>query len=165
MAGRKLGHNRVKVEIAKALIGIDEEIAGVLKALENVNRLEQRHVLDDQRIRHDDRLTQPDFLRIDPTEGDDGSAHALGAKTWEGLSVLILEKRRDGENGRRRDDTLAPTSMYADLEHLRILEQVAAITGRARGAILICRNSNLGRRRPFGPARQINSLILRSFAA
>ena len=115
------------MEIAKALIGIDEEIAGVLKALENVDRLEQRHVLDDQRIRHDDRLTQPDFLRIDPTEGDDGSAHALRAKTWEGLSVLILEERRDGENGRRRDDTLAPTSMDADLEHLRILDRVAVL--------------------------------------
>src|SRR5450756_722230 len=99
MASRKLGHDRVKVEIAKALIGIDEEIATIREALENVDRLEQRHVLDDQRIRHDDRLTQPDFLRIDPPEGDDGSAHALRAKTWEGLSVLILEERRDGENG------------------------------------------------------------------
>src|SRR5450631_3784934 len=119
MANREPGHDRVKVEIAKALIGIDEEIAGVLKALENVDRLEQRHVLDDQRIRLDDRFTQPDFFRIDPTEGDDGSAHALGAKTWKGLSVLILEERRDGENGRRRNDTLAPTSMDANLEHLR----------------------------------------------
>src|SRR5664279_4372495 len=117
MAGRELGYDRVKVEIAKALIGIDEKIAGVLKALENVDRLEQRHVLDDQRIRHDDRLTQPDFLRIDPTEGNNGSAHALGTKTWKGLGVLILEERRDGENSRRCDDALAPTSMNTNLEH------------------------------------------------
>jgi hypothetical protein len=68
MAGRELGHDRVKVEIAKALVGIDQEIAAIREALENVDRLEQRHVLDNQRIRHADRLPQPDFLAIDPTE-------------------------------------------------------------------------------------------------
>src|SRR5664280_3246921 len=104
MAGWKLGHDRVKMEITKGLAGIDEEVAKIREALENVDRLEQRHVLDDQRIGHDDGFTQPYFLRIDPTEGDDGSAHALGAKTWKGLGVLILKERGDGENSRRRDD-------------------------------------------------------------
>ena len=83
----------------------------------NVDRLEQRHVLDDQRIRRDDRLAQPDFLVIDPAEGDNGRAHALGAETRKGLRVLILKKRRDGEDGCRGDDALAATPMDANLEH------------------------------------------------
>jgi hypothetical protein len=134
MAGRELGHDRVKVEIAKALAGIDEEITIIFEALENVDRFEQRHVLDDQCIRHDDGLTQADFLGIDPTEGDDGSAHALGAKTWKGLRVLILEERGDGENVRRRDDALAATSMDADLQHAacpRLKLQFGKLVGSA----------------------------------
>jgi hypothetical protein len=133
--------------------------------LENVDRLEQRHVLDDQRIRLDDRLTQPDFLRIDPTEGDDGSAHALGAKTWKGLSVLILEERRDGENGRRRNDTLAPTSMDANLEHLQRPRSIHSRIGpHARRRIDLPQFESL----PLLAillSRQFNSLILRDFTA
>src|SRR5450631_714549 len=165
MANREPGHDRVKVEIAKALIGIDEEIAGVLKALENVDRLEQRHVLDDQRIRLDDRFTQPDFLRIDPAEGDDGSAHAFGTKTWKGLSVLILEERRDGENGRRRDDALAATSMDADLEHRRNPQSsLSKIGPRARLRIDMPQFESWPPP-AFWLRSQINSLILRGFEA
>ena len=105
------------MEIGKTLVGVDQKVAGLLEALENVDRLEQRHVLDDQRVRRGDRLAQPDFLGVDAAKGNDGSAHALGAKTWKGLRVLILEERRDRENGRRRDDALAPTSMDTNLEH------------------------------------------------
>ena len=65
----------------------------------------------------DDRLTQPDFLRIDPAERDDGRAHALGAEARKGLRVLILKERRDREDGCRGDDALAPTSMNTNLEH------------------------------------------------
>lgn len=118
MASRELGHDRVKLEVAEALVGIDEQVAATLEAQENVDRLEQCYVLDDQRIRRDNGFTQPDFLRIDSTEGDDRSAHALGTKTWKGLSMLILEERRDGKEFRRRDDALSPTSVDADLKHL-----------------------------------------------
>jgi len=107
------------MEIGEALVGIDQKVAALLEALEYVDRLEQRHVLDDQGVRRVNRLTQPDFLGIDATERDHGRAHALGAKTWKGLRMLVLEERRDREDGRCRDYTLAATSMDADLEHRR----------------------------------------------
>ena len=117
MAGRQLGHHRLEVEVGKTPVGVDQEIAAVLEALQNVDRLEQRHVLDDQRVRHGDRLAQPDFLGVDAAKGNDGRAHTLGAKTGKGLRVLILEERRDGEHGRRCNDALAPASMDTNLKH------------------------------------------------
>jgi hypothetical protein len=95
MASRELGHDRVKLEVTETLVGIDEQVAAILEAQENVNRLEQCHVLDDQRIRRDNGLAQPNFLHIDPTEGDDRSSHALGTKAWKGPAAgnLLLSRQ------------------------------------------------------------------------
>src|SRR3974377_748805 len=50
------------MKLLEAFAGIDQEIAGGFEALEYVGRLEQGRILNNQTIRLQDRLAQPDFL-------------------------------------------------------------------------------------------------------
>ena len=84
---------------------------------EDVDLVQQRRVLDDQRVGRDDRLADADRAVVDAAERDDRRAGALGAEARERLRVAALEEGGDREQLGRRDDALAAAAVDADLEH------------------------------------------------
>ena len=99
-ARRKALDDSLDMQIGEGLVGVDEQIAVRLEAREHVDRLEQGRVLDDQAVRLEDRLAQPDLLVGDAAEGDDRRADALGAETRERLGVAAFEKGGDRQHFR-----------------------------------------------------------------
>ena len=79
--------------------------------------MQQRRVLDDERVRFHDRLAQPDFLVGDAAKGHHGRARALGTEAGKGLGVAPLVERSDGQHLGRCHHPLAAAAVYAYLEH------------------------------------------------
>ena len=69
------------------------------------------------RVRVGDRLAEPDRPVVDPAEGDDRRAGALGAEGRERLGVPALVERRDRQQLGRGDGALAAATVDADGEH------------------------------------------------
>ena len=84
---------------------------------EQVDLVQQRRVLDDQRVGLDDRFAHADLAIVDAAEGDHRRADALGAEAREGLRVAALVERGDRQHLRRGDDTLAAAAVDAYLKH------------------------------------------------
>ena len=96
--------------------------------------MEERHVLDDERVGLHHRLAGADRAVVDPAERDDRRAHAFGAEAREGLGVAAFGERGDREDLRRGDDALAATPVNANLEHRRVSSPSYAWTRRRRAA-------------------------------
>ena len=94
-------------------------IAAGPQAGEHVDLVQQRRVLDDERVGLEDRLADADLLVIDPAERDDGRAGALRAEARERLGVLPLAERGDREHLRGGHYALAAAPVDAYLEHAR----------------------------------------------
>ena len=71
------------------------------QAREHVDLVQQRRVLDDDRVGLEDRLAHADFLVIDAAERDYGRAGALRAEARERLGVLPRGRRRSRASPRR----------------------------------------------------------------
>jgi len=106
-----------EAELVEALRGVDQDEAVVFETTEHVDLVEQRRVLDDQRVGFHDRLANADLAIVDPAKRHDGCAHALRAEAREGLRVAALVERRDREQLRRGDDALTAATVDSDLEH------------------------------------------------
>ena len=95
-----------------------EHVAVGLQAAEHVDLVQQRRVLDDQRV---GRARSARATRIGRSSmrqnDDDGRAGALGAEARERLRVAALDERRDREQLGRGDDALAAAAVDAHLEH------------------------------------------------
>ena len=104
-------------ELVEAALAVDQHVAVGLQALEDVDLVQQRRVLDDQHVGREDRLAQADLAVVDAAERDHRRAGALRAEAREGLRMATLRERRDREHLGRRDDSLAAPSVDPDLQH------------------------------------------------
>src|SRR4051794_15164712 len=114
--------------------GVDQYGAAGPHAAEEVDLVQQRGVLHDQRVGLHDRLAHPDRLLVDAAEGDDRRARPLRAEARERLSVALLEERRERRELGRRDDALATAAVDTDCEHVTSLAGAGASGIRARRA-------------------------------
>ena len=100
-----------------------DEHGTVREAGEDVDGVEQRHVLDHERVRVHDRLARSDRAVVDAAEGHHGRAGALGPEDREGLGVAAVVEGGDGEQFGGGDDALAAAPVDAYLEHGRTVAQ------------------------------------------
>ena len=124
-AGRH-GQQALRPEIARKLAqsqrleaagGVDQDVAVFLEAVEHVDLVQQRGVLDDQRVGLHDGLAQPDFLVVEPAERHHRCAGSFRAEAREGLRVPATQKCRDRQHLRACDHPLSPASVNAYLKH------------------------------------------------
>ena len=106
-----------QAELAEAMGGVDEHVAVTSEPGEQVRLVEQRRVLDDQRVRLGDRLVGPDRLVIDPAERHHRRAHPLRAEARERLRVPVLAERGRGQQLGGGDHALAASPVKPHLEH------------------------------------------------
>jgi hypothetical protein len=79
--------------------------------------VQQRRILDDQRVRLGDRLAGPDRLVVDPAGRHDRRAHPLRAEARECLRVPVIAERGRGQQLGGGDHTLAASPVKPHLEH------------------------------------------------
>ena len=119
-------HERSEPQVVERPARVQQQVAVVGETREEVDLVEQRRILDDQRvglrIGSRTRMTRV----VDAAERDDRGAGPLGAEGRERLRLASLEERRHREQLGRRDDALAAAPMDANLEHART---VAACSG------------------------------------
>ena len=92
MVRRKARDVIAEPEIAIAAPGVDQQVTARIEPAEQVDLVQQRRVLDDQRVGVDDRLAQPDLAIVDAAERHHRRAHPLGTAAWEGLGVRALQE-------------------------------------------------------------------------
>ena len=114
---REALHVLAEPELAERAGGVEQHVAVVPEAAEQVDLVQERRVLDDHRVGLADRLADADDRVVDAAERDDRRAGPLGAEGRECLRLAALEKRRDRQHLCRRDDALATASVDANLEH------------------------------------------------
>ncbi len=71
--------------------GVDERVAAGIEAGEEVDPMQERGVLDNERVRVGDRLAQADLAIVEAAGGHRRRAHGLRAEAREGLGVHALE--------------------------------------------------------------------------
>jgi hypothetical protein len=79
--------------------------------------VQQRRVLDDQRVRFGDRLMSADRLVIDPAERHHRRAYPLQAEARERLRAPAFAERGHRQQLGRCDHTLAAAPVEPYLEH------------------------------------------------
>ena len=107
----------IEAELGGAARAVEEDRAPRPKAAEQIDLVQQRRVLHDQRVGLDDRLADADRPLVDAAERDDRGAGALGAEARERLRVAAVAERRDGQQLGGRHHALTAASVDADLEH------------------------------------------------
>jgi hypothetical protein len=105
-------------QLGEAARGIDEDQAFGGDAAEEVDLVQQRRVLDDQRVGRHHRLAQADLAVGDAAEGHHRRPHPFRAEAGEGLRMLAFEEGGDGEHFRGGNDALPAASVDANLEHV-----------------------------------------------
>ena len=110
-----------EAELVEARGGVDQHVAVGAEPGEDVDLVQQRRVLDDQRVRLGDRLARADRLVVDAAERHHRRAHPLRAEARERLGVPALEERGRREQLGRGDDALAAAAVEPHLEHRRVL--------------------------------------------
>ena len=75
--------------------GVDQHVAVGHQPAEDVHLVQQRRVLDDDRVRGHDGLPQPDRPVVDAAECDDRSPGPLGTEARERLCVLAFAEGRN----------------------------------------------------------------------
>ena len=142
------------MQVFDVLVGVDQDVAARLEALEDVHDAEQGRVLHDDRVRLANGFAKPDLLVVDAAERNDRRAHAFRAETRKRLRVLAFKKGGDGQQFGRGYDALAAAPVNANLEHhfpRRLSDFLDA--GRRTTHTLLARMAedraaqNLGRRR------------------
>jgi hypothetical protein len=114
---RKPRDELVQAQLAEAAGRVEEHGAAGAEPGEQVRLMQQRRVLDDQRVRPGDRLAGPDRLVIDPAERHDRRAHPLRAEARERLRVPVLTERGRGQQPGGGNHTLAASPVEPHLEH------------------------------------------------
>jgi hypothetical protein len=109
-----------EAELFERAARVDEDVAVLRKPREDFDLMQERGVLDDQRVRREHGLAQPDRPVAQAAERNDRRASALGAETREGLRVPALAKGRNREHLGGRDDALATAAVNSDLEEVAV---------------------------------------------
>ncbi len=104
-------------QLGEAARRIDQQIAVRLEAGKDVDGMQQRRILDDQRVGLHDRFAQPDLAVGDPAIRGHRRAHALRAEAREGLGVLALVEGRHGQHLGGGHHALAAAAMQSDFKH------------------------------------------------
>ena len=113
VAGGELG----EAEAREVRGAVDQDVARRRRGPRRVDLVQERRVLDDQGVGLGDRLADADRRVVDPAEGDDRRAGALGAERRERLGVAALDERGDRQQLGRGDDALSASPVNPDLEH------------------------------------------------
>jgi hypothetical protein len=82
-----------------------------------IDRVQQRRVLDDECVGINDRLAGADLAVVDAAEGHHRRARALGPEEREGLSVEAIAEGGDGQELGGGHDPLAAPAVKANLVH------------------------------------------------
>jgi hypothetical protein len=120
--GRRHGHAPARQlelgqpELSESLRAVDQDVAVGLEAFEQRNLMQQRRVLNDQRVGLGNRLADPNRLVVDPAERNDGRTGALGAEARERLCVLAALEGGDRQQLCCGNDALAASAVYSYLE-------------------------------------------------
>ncbi len=106
-----------QAEVVEALGRVDQHVAVGAQPAERVRLVQERRVLDEQRIRLGDRLTGADRPVVDPAERHDRRAHPLRTETRERLRPPVLAERGGREQLGGGHNALAPAAVESHLEH------------------------------------------------
>ena len=121
-SGRKrLAAKSPRPSSSSAAAGVDQDVRLGPDAAEEVDLVQQRRVLHDQRVGLDDRLARADRPVGDAAERRHRRAGSLRPERRERERVLALGEGRDGEQLGRRDDSLPAATVDANLEHAVIV--------------------------------------------
>lgn len=110
-------HELVQAQGREGACGVDQDVAIGNQSGKYINLVQQRGVLNDERVGLHDRLAQPDLLVVDTAIRHHRRAGALGTETGEGLRMPAFVKCSNRQQLRRRHHTLAAAAMHANLEH------------------------------------------------
>ena len=111
------GDQLVQPELVLAPGRVDQHRSAGAQAVEQVDLMQQRRVLDDQRVRLHDRLAQTDRCIANAAESHHRRAHALRAEAREGLRMTTFEERGDREHLGAGYDALTAPPMNPYLQH------------------------------------------------
>ena len=104
-------------QLVEALRRVEQDVPARGQAVEQIDLVQERRVLDDQRVGLQHRLAQPDLLVVDAAERHDRRTHAFRAEARKRLRVSALEKRGDRQHFGAGYHALAATAVNANLEH------------------------------------------------
>ncbi len=104
-------------ELVEVLLCVDEDVSLSGEAGEEINLMDQRDILDNERVGCHDRLAGADWQVIDATERDHWRAHPFGSEARERLRVTTLGKCRHGQHLGCGHDALATAAVETDLKH------------------------------------------------
>src|SRR6478735_9489802 len=113
----------VEPELVEAAARVDQDVRLRPDPAEEVDLVEQRRVLHDQRVGLDDRLAGADRSFGDAAEGRHRRTCPLRPERRERERVLALRERRHREKLGRRDDSLPATPVDANFEHADIVDR------------------------------------------
>ena len=102
---------------SKLRVVLIEQVAVGAQPAEEVDLVQQRRVLDDQRVGRGDRLAHPDRPVVDAAERDHRRARALRAEARERLRVPALDECRHRQQLGGGDHALPAAAVDADLKH------------------------------------------------
>jgi hypothetical protein len=116
--------------------GIEQDVTACGQALEQVDLLQQRRILDDQSVGLQHRLADADLLIVDAAERHDRRAHPFRSEAGKRLGVFPFEKRGNRQHFGAGNHTLAAAPVNAALENQASTAALASpLSGDARGFI------------------------------
>ncbi|MPN45610.1 hypothetical protein SDC9_193177 [bioreactor metagenome] len=115
--GREVTHQVRDAQFFKRVLGVDQDETLLLQAGEHIDLTKQGRILDDQGIRHHDRLTQADLAISDTAESHHWRSCPLRTKTREGLCMTPFLECGDRQHFRRRHHPLASAAVNTHFEH------------------------------------------------
>jgi hypothetical protein len=104
-------------ELVERLHRVEQDVAANGQPAEQIDLMQQRLVLDDQRVGREHRLAQPDLLVVDAAKRHDGCTHALGAEARKCLRMTGLRERGDRSIS-APDRPLATSGRAIRLKHM-----------------------------------------------
>ena len=113
----RLPGDLLHAEVGGGEAGVEQHGALRGEPAEHVDLVQQGRVLDDQRVGRGDRLAEADLAVVDPAEGHDRRAGALGPEARERLGVPALEEGGHREQLGGGDDALAAATVDPHGEH------------------------------------------------
>ena len=105
-------------QFIEAFRRVEQDVPSCGQAAEQIHLVQQRRVLDDQRVGLQHRLAQTNLLVVDAAERHHRRAHAFRTEAGKRLRVTPLEKCGDRKHLGAGDDALSATAMNSYLEHL-----------------------------------------------
>jgi hypothetical protein len=116
-SGLKTLHKLAQPQLLERLGGVDEDVAVFFQATEHVHLVQQRRVLDDDRVGLHDGLAQADFAVVHAAKRHHRCTGALGTKAGKRLRMAPPLESSDGQHFSAADHALPTSSVNTYLEH------------------------------------------------